>query len=356
MKKESVVGSGYRAMWLCVLGVVLLGSAAATRAQSSSDDLDLKLTPEAYAKAADATVVYHHSLPANTPAGRSVRAKETATVKPDHANDGGGNSPIQNPGDMSYLGGETVGYAQFHAIYMLPGGVCPISTCWGNPEGYLRDLGESNFIDLADQYVGTHGPNRFTVGFRAKVTYTPPSVPLTDNDIEAVVYLVASATGDTGYGHIYHVFLPPGQDQCFTSADTECYSPDNPAVFFYCGYHNSVTFSDIGHVLYTVEPYQNVAGCQVKPGTPNGMLVDSTDNVLNHESFETITDPDGTAWINTSALVMYGDEVGDECEFVTFVGASAYFNPPIFRVNGTPYGVQSIYSNALHACGTGPAH
>jgi len=30
---------------------------------------------------------------------------------------------------------------------------------------------------------------------------------------------------------------------------------------FFCGYHSSADFKDIGHVLYTVEPYQNVSGC-----------------------------------------------------------------------------------------------
>ncbi len=139
------------------------------------------------------------------------------------------------------------------------------------------------------------------------------------------------------------------------STTEECaaalHSPDNPATFFYCGYHSSVDFSDIGHVLYSVEPYQNVPGCSVYPGTPNGMLVDSTDNVLNHETFETITDPDGTAWINTTAIVLYGDEVGDECEYVTFVGQNAYFNPPIFKIGEHPYAVQSIYTNDVHGCG-----
>jgi hypothetical protein len=194
---------------------------------------------------------------------------------------------------MTYQGGNVVDFTVFHAVYMLPGGTCPIATCWGDPEGFLRHLGHSDFIHLEDQYIGLFGGDRYTVGFHAKVDYTPPSVPLTDNDILAVVHavavVVAAASGDTGYGHLYHVFLPPGQDECFSSGFTECYSPDNPATFFYCGYHSSVTFSDIGYVMYSVEPYQNVSGCSVKPGTPNGTFIDSTDNVLNHESFEATT-------------------------------------------------------------------
>jgi hypothetical protein len=246
---------------------------------------------------------------------------------------------------------------------MLPNGTCPIATCWGDPEGFLDRLGRSDFIHLLDQYVGLSGGDRYKVGFDANVPYTPPTPSaanplgaLTDADIVAVVHLVASASGDTGYGHEYHVFLPPGQDQCFTAAETQCYSPDNPSTFFYCGYHGSVDFQDIGHVLYSVEPYENVLGCSVYPNSPNGQLVDSQDNVLSHESFETITDPDGTAWINFSQVIMLGAEIGDECEFVTFLGPNQtpYFNPPAFKIDGHKYAVQSEYSNDVHGCGTAP--
>jgi len=145
-------------------------------------------------------------------------------------------------------------------------------------------------------------------------------------------------------------------DVCFTAAETQCYSPDNPSTFFYCGYHGSVDFQDIGHVLYSVEPYDNVLGCSVYPNSPNGQLVDSQDNVLSHESFETITDPDGTAWINFSQVIMLGAEIGDECEFVTFLGPNQtpYFNPPAFKIDGHKYAVQSEYSNDVHGCGTAP--
>jgi hypothetical protein len=356
MKNIGVGSVLTRAFSRIALGMALLGGVAA-RAQDSSI-VDLKLTYQLgdHSAIAGATSV-HHARQALTPAGKLLRSKELADAKQlantaNNADPAGG--ILRYEGDVSYLGGALVDSAQFHAVYMLPNGTCNISVCWGDPEGFLGDLGKSNFIHLADQYVGLGASNRYTVGFRAKVTYAPPKVPLTDADIEEVVHLVASATGATGYGHIYHVFLPPGQDVCFTSADTDCYSPDNPSVFDFCGYHSSVTFTDIGHVLYTVQPYQNVQGCQVKPGSPNGTLIDSTDNVLNHESFETITDPDITAWINTTSIAMYGDEVADECEFVAFVGENSYFDPPTFAIYAHKYAVQSIYANSVHACATAP--
>jgi hypothetical protein len=355
--------------FLIVFGTAfsLLAFASAARAQANSPGtLNLKTTAADSSAAAGAKTGYHHSLPANTPAGKTLRGREAVVGLNGRSGENGEGHDggiVSYPGDLTYLGGAVVPFIKFHAVYMLPNGTCPIATCWGDPEGFLDRLGRSDFIHLLDQYVGLSGGDRYKVGFDANVPYTPPTPSaanplgaLTDADIVAVVHLVASASGDTGYGHEYHVFLPPGQDQCFTAAETQCYSPDNPSTFFYCGYHGSVDFQDIGHVLYSVEPYENVLGCSVYPNSPSGQLVDSQDNVLSHESFETITDPDGTAWINFSQVIMLGAEIGDECEFVTFLGPNQtpYFNPPAFKIDGHKYAVQSEYSNDVHGCGTAP--
>ena len=260
---------------------------------------------------------------------------------------------------MSYQGGAVVDSAESHAVYMNPNDTCKISTCWGDPEGYLRNLGISDFIHVADQYVGLSSSGRYTVGNRAIFGYTPVKAttpgftdyePFTDADIQTIVHAVASVTGQTGYGHIYHVFLPQGQDECFDSTFSECYSPDNPNTFAFCAYHSSVDFTDIGHVLYTVEPFQNNYGCAVKPGTPNGQLVDSTDNVLNHETFEAITDPDGTAWWNSTNIGLYGEEVADECTFAISTG----WDVPTVFIGTRLFAVQRIYSNSQHTCSNQP--
>lgn len=260
---------------------------------------------------------------------------------------------IRYPADVVYQGGAVVQFAEFHAVYMLPNGHCPISVCWGDPEGFLRDLTGSEFVHVLDQYADLTSNNRYTVGRRARLSYTPPSVPLTDNDILAFVHTVAAPTGATGYGHIYHVFLPPGQDECFDSTFTQCYSPDNTSSFAFCAYHGSADFSDIGHVLYSVEPYQNVTGCSDPPGTPNGQLIDSTNDTLSHETFETISDPDGTGWWNSTPSVtgLQGEEIGDECVFIT---PPAFGSPSVFRVDDKVYAVQLEYSNARHGCTNTP--
>jgi hypothetical protein len=258
-------------------------------------------------------------------------------------NNGHGNF-IRFPGDLTYNGGAIVEFTESHDIYMLPKGSCPVATCWGNPERFLSDLGKSEFIHITDQYVGQRASNRYTLGQSASVSFTPSAKPLTDHDMQTVVHAVAAKTGQTGYAHIYHVFIPAGQDECFDSTFQICASN------VFCAYHGSVDFQDIGHVLYSVEPYANVDGCQVKPGTPNGILVDSTNSILSHELIETITDPDGDAWWNSNAVGLFGEEIGDECQFVVFVPGHAYSDPVIINVHGRKYALQPEYSNRDHGC------
>jgi hypothetical protein len=91
---------------------------------------------------------------------------------------------------------------------------------------------------ITDQYTGNNNNNRYTVGARATIMLPLPPQPLTDLDMLEVVHAVASLTGQTGYNHVYHVFLPPGTDECFDSTFTTCYSPDNLNTFFLCAYHS----------------------------------------------------------------------------------------------------------------------
>jgi hypothetical protein len=236
---------------------------------------------------------------------------------------------------------------------MNPNGTCTIASCWGDPEGFLSDLGQSNFIQVVDQYTGGAGP--YTVSnTHFTVNYHPNAAPFTDPDMLAIVHAAAAFTGQAGYGNEYHVFLPPGQDECFNLGYKVCYSPDDPKTFAFCAYHGSADFSDIGHVLYSVEPFQDNFGCSSRPGTPNGQLADSTNNVLSHEVFETITDPDGTAWWNSLDNGIFGEEIGDECSFLLFTSTAVYFDPSNVTLNGKAYVAQPEYDNAQHACTTAP--
>jgi len=92
----------------------------------------------------------------------------------------------------------------------------------------LRWLRDDNFTLLGYRSYAYDGI-RYTVGGHAKVGFTLPGKPLTDLDMLAVVHGAASQTHQTGYNNIYHVFLPPGTDECLDAAFTTCYSPDKPS-------------------------------------------------------------------------------------------------------------------------------
>jgi hypothetical protein len=308
-----------------------------------------------FAVAKSVTNRYLHAHAAALPA--ASRDHDVLTVHSTASRAAGSNSGreglgLRYPTDLSYLGGPVVTSLVSHPIYLDASGSLPIST-WGDPGRFLHDLGKSEFIHLVDGYVGATRNNRYTVAPAVR-SMAPSGKLLVDSDIIGLVHAVASSTGETGYGHEYHVFLAPGVDECFDTTYSVCYSPDLPASFYFCAYHGSIDFPDIGHVLYSVEPYQNVNGCQVLPGTPNGILVDSTNNVLSHELFETITDPDGDAWRNLTSNSLYGSENGDTCSFILFTATEGGFDPSIWYSEDHAYATQPELSNALHACAIAP--
>jgi hypothetical protein len=346
---------------VAAVGAMLLAALTAHAQNSSSEEIIIQAAAADRSAASAATTRYRHVLLANTAAARTPGAQRIAErsqsyESTDAGGPGGNGKVLQYPGDFGNEGGQVVTTAVSHVIYLqrLPDANCTMATCWGDPEQFLRDLGRSEFIHVVDQYVGASGNQRYTVGFHATVNYTAPTGPLLDSDIAAFVHAVAVQTGASGYGHIYHVFLPPGQDEC--AVPGYCYSPDNPATFFFCAYHDSTDFPDIGHVLFTVHPYTNVPGCQVQPGTPRGTLVDSVNTAVGHELIETITDPDGITWRNDSGAFDLGNyEIADECLFYVVVGNQAFNNVPTFFIGAHLYSMQLVYSNEQHGCSSAPS-
>ncbi len=246
--------------------------------------------------------------------------------------------------------GHVVVTAKHHFVYVN----CPSATCWGsqNPNVFMANLGASNFIHLLDQYVGSTANNRYTVGTPVAVSFSPLfSNTLSENEILGIVHAAAKVLpGQVGYGHIYHVFLPQGYDTCFNPFPFGggCYSPDNPSTFVFCAYHESVTFTDIGHVIYSVEPFQGpISGkpnCAIPFATPNGQLIDSTSTTLLHEIFEAFSDPDPSTGFTVLRGPQRLQEIGDVCGGVFGVTA----------LNAHNYETQLIYSNSAHACTNGP--
>ena len=346
-------------------GMLLFLVCAPVQSQQSSQTLNVNPSGNDGYAVSQAENIKRHARPSHTPAAREARPSQLSNSHGNGLGFGGPLAPDSGgprfPADLQYNGGPVVKYVQQHLIFvnLSKSTAChTVATCWGDPGGFLQDLGQSIFIHVTDQYIGSYMFGRYTVSQTAiNVNYPTGPHPLTDNDMLAIVHGVVTQNGTgTGYNNLYHIFLVPGQDECFDNTYSVCYSPDTPASFIFCAYHGSADFKDIGHVLYSVEPFQNVNGCAVRAGTPNGQLADSTNNVLSHETFETITDPDGTAWWNVLDNGLYGQEIGDECSFLLFSSTGAFlgFDPSNVILNGKKYVAQPEYNNADHACTTSP--
>ena len=329
--------------------VIFSSASGASAQQSGAQQKPTVVKPDAsdQTEAQRSTVVFRKAWAGHKPQGLP---QSKLIVRADNKNGDSKNSEdsqnsVRYPGDLVYHRGAVVEFVQSHDVYLLPGGSCSSASCYGDPERFLGALGKSEFIHVTDQYVGQHSSNRYTLGENFSVAFSPQKKPLIDTDVQAFVHAAAAVSG-TGYTHIYHVFIPPGQDECFDSSFTVCASN------IFCAYHSSVDFSDIGHVLYSVEPFADVPGCMVRPGTPNGTLTDSPNSILSHELTEAITDPDGDAWWNSADNGLFGEEIGDECSFLAFTSTGAFlgFDPSIIKVQGKQYALQPEYDNSVHAC------
>jgi hypothetical protein len=178
------------------------------------------------------------------------------------------------------------------------------------------------------------GSDRYTVGPDTQLNAPLPHAATLAN-LFALLHAAAITRG-SGQGRIFHVFFKPGQDFCLGPG--VCYSPDNPSTFVFCATHVAVLFNDVGLVLATVIPFQDVPGCTLPGATPHG-AIDAEASGLSHELMETITDPEGDAWFNELFLT----EIGDVC-----IGFFSNVN-----FNGLYYTVQPEYSNAAHGCVNG---
>ena len=277
--------------------------------------------------------------------GHGARARGEPPIRPDC--DYRTEQAIKNfaATDLSFHGGPVMVAAQ-HTFMFLN---CSLS-CWGNPSEFLSDLFVGvniPFIHVVDQYVNSTASGRYTTNSSTAIELngTQPHT-LTDLQLRALILqgvkFLFSQGGGGGDNRMYSIFLPQGQNLCFHNSSA-CYCPDNNCnggSFVFCAFHGSFDSTDaVGnpiHVIFQAMPYQDVPGCQVTNG-PNGSHIDSTNNVLSHEIFETITDPDLNAWFHDPG----GAEIGDLC-------AWNLINPIL--LNSASYAIQKEYSNQAHQC------
>ena len=236
--------------------------------------------------------------------------------------------------DLAFNGGPVLTGAKMYNILVNSADESP----WGGSIAtFQNDLFASSMINILDQYINQSATGAFSYAGDVQVSYDTSST-LQDQDIYNIIYQVAQQYG-TGYGNMYNVFLDSTVSQCSQNAGG-CYAQQ------YCAYHGNTDYTDIGHAIYSVEPYQNINGCKAGASTPNGVLADSTASTLSHETFEAITDadvPQNVAWYNQSA-----GEIGDIC------APAAGISTAVVNLNGDNWQIQSEYSNSVHDCSYTP--
>ncbi len=246
------------------------------------------------------------------------------------------------PADLQYFGGKLLRTARVYNAF-----VDSKASTYGTPNSFEEHLSYSKMIHITDQYVHTTAGNRYDWAGDLTVNF-PLLTIIGDNDLATIVHTAAAAKG-AGINHIFNIFLPPGAVYCGSGVlipsglcNANANSP-NPA---FCGFHEAVSFSDIGEVLFTFEPFADLTFCDVnavlgnpKGPTPNGIQNDSNYSVLSHELFETITDPEpNSGWF--AANVGIQDEIGDICAYL----------PEDTNLSGRLYRIQTEYLNTKHAC------
>ncbi|MGH7497519.1 MAG: hypothetical protein ACREL3_01575 [Gemmatimonadales bacterium] len=282
-------------------------------------------SPQAAAAVRTAATRWSHKLPIVSARGVPAEGFSASQAAP----------PVSSPFDLTYFGGAVVNKATSYNIYVN----CEAgpATCWGTnsltPGTFLRDLNHDGFIRMVNEFIETDAKNHFPVKELSTTFVLSEPNTATIDDVLNILFSAASFTGAVGYNAIYHVYLPQGTDMCFDP--TTCYSPDNFDTFVFCAFHSSVDFGPDAHVLFTVEPFQDVPGCAIPGQTPHG-TIDATASTVSHELMETITDPDGDAWFNG----LFGFEGSDICSSLgsnEFIGNHQYF-------------IQNEYSNKAHGC------
>jgi hypothetical protein len=214
-------------------------------------------------------------------------------------------------------------------------------SCWGDPEGFQKNLTTSRFVELLRQYTGA-APGAYAFGGAFSVKYHTYTRLFYQSDLLTVLHAALVKNGkNAGYSNMYHSFLPKGTDTCFDRTRS-CYSPDHPATNFFCAYHESVAFKDVPEpVIVSIEPYQKVGFCASRASSGASALTNSTASTLAHETFEAITDPGpALAWFNFT----FSSEVGDLCQTYQWK----------IDVSGTIYSLQPMYSNRYHGCAASP--
>jgi PKD domain-containing protein len=274
-------------------------------------------------------------------------------------------TPTAHIARIPYQGGPVLNSNRTHVIFWQPSG-SGLSFDPGYTElvtRFLRDIAAAshstaNVFGITGQYTDRRGPATYASHFAGAVLATDPlpangcseptkdgpgwQVCLTDAQLEReITHVIAADHLPPGGNNIYFLLTPSGLGSCQDSSSSACAlgGPDSG----YCGYHSSTA----RNVLYAVIPYNAVPGhCQSQNPRPNSSTADPALSTIGHELIETVTDPLGTAWVDSS-----GEEIADVClqRFGRALGGTGAgrWNE---LINGHHYWIQEVFSRVQDHC------
>ncbi len=273
---------------------------------------------------------------------------------------------------LTYHGGPVQHATKAYAIFWAPAGHYIPPAYRAAVAQYFNDVSKADYATgnvyaASTQYYDKTGPGGGKNWVSYNVTYggsaiSTSAVPasgcanytlgdfsttwacLLDSQLRSQISSVISAQKwPTGLRYQYFLFTPPGMGSCFdTNPADGCYDPAFTAG--YCAYHSNIG----GTTLYASQPWADISGCQYSvPDNPypNDDGADTVINVVSHEQNETMTDPLGNAWYDSS-----GYENGDECAWLSetthFNGIGDYSQ----TISGNEYMMQFEWSNRASNC------
>jgi hypothetical protein len=191
-------------------------------------------------------------------------------------------------------------------------------------QAYRNQLGGTPVWAVLQEY--NVPPTNLGLGTPDSFDCSTPPTNVTDSAVRSKVnaYL-ASHTFDPN--SIYEVVIP-STSYSSSGTSTSCGGPS----LAYCSYHSWIG-SGTNATKYTIQPYPSCAGCKVS-GFSN---VQNQEIFVFHETVETVTDPTGLGWYDSSGL-----EIMDKCAW----------SPAPFLSGG--YAYQYVWSNRRGKCVNAP--
>jgi hypothetical protein len=245
-------------------------------------------------------------------------------------------NPIPLATNLTYHGGDVINTARLVCIFWGPtwasGGSDNARAV--NIQSFRNQFGTNSHYGIITQYSDGGGHINATnlAGSQADWFDTTSALPSNGNVSDSIVrqevdrYRARFGTSTTT---VYEVFLPkfvPGTSTLVYSSSGSSTSCGGPGLA-YCAYHSSYSTTS-GNVKYSIEPYPSCSGCQASGWT----VVQNMEHFVTHETREAVTDPNGSAWFDSS-----GQEADDKCAWTG-----------LFLENG--FGYQPEWSNAISGC------